>query len=145
MGRPKGSKNKNTLIIEDRTKITPKKIENALKRKDKVKQPEHVLKLNDHLYITCDKYQFILKEVNNLTDKKGNPYPDISLLYSPYLDGILKVTAKYMSRIPADVRELGEKLDNIYDLIDARIPTDVRPRDLFVEFERNDTNEELDI
>lgn len=133
---------KSNLTIKDLTKITPNKIKAAEKRKDKVKQPLHVLKLTDHLYITCDKYQFILKEVNNLTDKKGNKIPDPSLLFSPYLDGILKLVAKYMSRVPTDVRELGEKLDNIYGLIDARVPADIKPKDLFVEYERNDTNDE---
>ena len=136
MGRPKGSKNKSSLTVRDLTKITPNKIKSAEKRKDKVEQPLHVLKLTEHLYITCDKYQFILKEVN--TNKK---FPDPSLLYSPYLAGILKLAAKYMSRIPADVKELGEKLDHIYGLIEARVPADIKPKDLFVEYERNDNNE----
>ena len=138
MGRPK----KSNLIIKDYTKITPKKIAEAEKRKGKAVQPKHVLKLTEHLYITCDKCQFILKEVNTLTDKKGNPYPDANLLYSPYLDGIIKLSAKYMSRVPADVLELKKKLENIYDLIEARIPADIKPKDLFEEYERNDNDEE---
>lgn len=143
MGRPKGSKNKNSLIIEDRTKITPARIEKAEKRKGKAIQPKHVIKLTEHLYITCDKYQFILKEVNTLKDKKGNKLPDVNLLYSPYLDGIIKLSAKYMSRVPMDVLELKEKLENIYGLIDARIPVDVNPKDLFEELNvKDDYNED---
>lgn len=142
MGRPKGSKNKNSLIIEDRTKITPARIEKAEKRKGKAIQPKHVLKLTEHLYITCDKYQFILKEVNTLKDKKGNKLPDVNLLYSPYLDGIIKLSAKYMSRVPMDVLELKEKLENIYGLIDARIPVDVNPKDLFEELNVKDDYDE---
>ena len=138
MGRPK----KSNLIIKDYTKITPKKIAEAEKRKGKAVQPKHVLKLTEHLYITCDKCQFILKEVNTLTDKKGNPLPDTNLLYSPYLDGIIKLSAKYMSRVPADVLELKKKLENIYDLIEVRIPVDIKPKDLFEEYERNDNDEE---
>lgn len=144
MGRPKGSKNKSNLTFVDYTKITPKKIAEAEKRKGKAVQPKHVLKLSEHLYITCDKYQFILKEVNTLTDKKGNKLKDTNLLYSPYLDGIIKLSAKYMSRVPADILELEKKLENIYDLIEARIPVDIKPRDLFEEYERNDENEEDD-
>lgn len=145
MGRPKGSKNKKSLIIEDRTKITPNKIKSAEKRKGRVAQPKHVLKLTEYLYITCDRYQFILKEVNTLKNKKGEPYPDISLLYSASLEGIIKLAVRYMTRVPSDILELREKLENIYDLIDARIPVDVKPRDLFEEYEREDTNEEDDI
>ena len=46
-----------------------------------------------------------------------------------------------MSRIPADVKELGEKLDHIYGLIEARVPADVKPKDLFIEYKRNDTDD----
>lgn len=144
MGRPKGSKNKSNLTFMDYTKIKPKKIAEAEKRKGRVVQPKHVLKLSEYLYITCDRHQFILKEVNTLKDKEGNPYPDICLMYATSLDGILKLAVKYMSRVPADILELSDKLKAIYDLIEARIPVDVKPRDLFEEYERNDNDEEDD-
>lgn len=102
----------------------------------------HVLKITDWLYITCDKHTFILKEVNNEYDKDGNKYPDRCLLYAPYLDQILAITANYLTHIPADFYEMKNKLDEIKSLISSRIPADIQPKDLFEDCKRSEGEDE---
>lgn len=118
----------------------PKKKESALKeyirsletKVGKTTMPKNVLKLNNWLYITCDSYCWIIKEVNTqVNPKTGEKYPDKCLLYSPDLCGIIRVAVRYMSRVPGDILALSKKLEEIYKLIEARIPANVKPRDLF--------------
>lgn len=118
----------------------PKKKEPTLKehirsletKVGKTKMPSNVLKLNNWLYITCDAYCWIIKEVNTqVNPKTGEKYPDKCLLYSPDLDGIIRAAVRYMSRVPSDILTLSKKLDEIYKLIDERIPENVKPNDLF--------------
>ena len=91
----------------------PDKVSKALKetatKVGKPKMPKHVLKINNWLYVTCDK----------------------AIAYASTLDWMLKIMVQRMIRIPSDFIELGNKLQEIYDLIDARIPADTRPRDVF--------------
>ena len=149
MSRPKGSKNKTTLMKEGNNIKNPsKKVISSsisqhvkqleIKRGKPRQEVQHVLKINEWLYITCDKHTFILKEVNNEYDKEGKKYPDKSLLYAPYLDQMIEVTIHYLTRIPADFGELKKRLDDIKSLISSRIPKNIKPKDLFEEYKEDD-------
>ena len=115
---------------------TPDKIAKALKettgKAGKPKMPKHVLKINNWLYVTCDKYGWMIMQVSDkINQKTGEKYPDKAIAYASTLDWMLKIMVQRMIRIPSDFIELGNKLQEIYDLIDARIPADTRPRDVF--------------
>lgn len=112
---------------------TPDKIAKAVKettgKAGKPKMPKHVLKINNWLYVTCDKYGWMIMQVSDkINQKTGEKYPDKAIAYASTLDWMLKIMVQRMIRIPSDFIELGNKLQEIYDLIDARIPADTRPR-----------------
>lgn len=115
---------------------TPDKIAKAVKettgKAGRPKMPKHVLKINNWLYVTCDKYGWMIMQVSDkINQKTGEKYPDKAIAYASTLDWMLKIMVQRMIRIPSDFIELGNKLQEIYDLIDARIPADARPRDVF--------------
>ena len=116
MGRPKGSKNKIKKVVDRHPTKDKIKAIKAQKNKPK-KMPKHVLLLEPPFYITCDAHTFILKQAVDKKDKDGKKIADVCLLYSPYLDTMLQVAANYMVRVPADVEELGDKLQHIYEMI----------------------------
>lgn len=114
----------------------PDNVSKALKetatKVGKPKMPKHVLKINNWLYVTCDKYGWMIMQVSDkINQKTGEKYPDKAIAYASTLDWMLKIMVQRMIRIPSDFIELGSKLQEIYDLIDARIPADTRPRDVF--------------
>lgn len=132
MGRPKGSKNKIKKVVDRHPTKDKIKAIKAQKKKPK-KMPKHVLLLEPPFYITCDAHTFILKQAVDKKDKDGKKIADVCLLYSPYLDTMLQVAANYMVRVPADVEELGDKLQHIYEMIMDRT-SHKRPKDMFKEF-----------
>lgn len=101
------------------------------KRGRKAMSTQHVLKLDEKYYITCDSRTFILKEVSTLTDKDGNKLPDDNRAYDPDLCGIIQCAIRRMIRIPADCQQIAEKQEHLYQMIMDRIPFDVKPKDLF--------------
>ena len=116
MGRPKGSKNKIKKVVDKHP--TKDKIKNIKAQNNKPKKmPKHVLLLEPPFYITCDAHTFILKQAIDKKDKDGKKVADVCLLYSPHLDTMLQIAANYMIRVPADVEELGDKLQHIYEMI----------------------------
>ena len=139
MPRPKKIKK----IIDSRN-ATKERIQKTFTKAGKPVMPKHVLKINDWLYITCDKCSFKLVEVNNtINAKTGKKNSDIPFLYAPHLDQILEVLVHYMSRdMPRDIVELDKQLQDIKELIMARIPADIKPKDLFEEYNmEEDSNE----
>ena len=132
----------------------PKRIKKVLPHKDKAKEiiessktkcgrpkmPKHVMKINDWLYITCDKCTFKIVEVNNkINPKTGEKYPDKPFLYSPRLEGIIEVLMHYMLRdTPRDLVEMREEIMKLRELIMERIPADVTPKDLFQDLNEDD-------
>ena len=138
MSRPKGSKNKKTLVQVKSSSIKQHIKQLEVKRGKPRQEIQHVLKINEWLYITCDKHTFILKEVNNEYDKDGNKYPDKSLLYAHNLDQILMVTANYLTHVPGDFNEMKKLLVDIKNLISSRIPPDTEPKDLFEDCRKDD-------
>ena len=108
-------------------KITPTKQyvkQLAQKKIGKKKAPKHVLPITDFLYITCDSKQWILYEV---TEQKL----DKPIYYARSLDYMLKILANLKIQVPGDVKQLSKQIQEVYDLIDARIPADIKPKDLF--------------
>ena len=122
---------KKLKIIDVPDKVT-KALQETKTKVGKPKMPKHVLKINDWLYVTCDKYGWMIMQVSDkINQKTGEKYPDKAIAYASTLDWMLKIMVQRMIRIPSDFIELGNKLQEIYDLIDARIPADTRPRDVF--------------
>ena len=149
-GRKKGQKTASTIMKENGN-ITPIKnvkpkdtttkdrIKKLATKKGKPVMPKHVLKLTDWLYISCDAHCWRVVEVNDKCNPTtGEKYPDKPLLYSSSLDGIIKLSCHYLAKVPADVIELGKKLDNIYKLIDSRIPKNIKPKDLFEDMQKEE-------
>jgi hypothetical protein len=116
MGRTKGALNKSTV----------KKVKPIAKSRS-----SHVLELDENYYITCDTKQFILKQKVNTVSKDGKKIPDNNIAYCTLLKDILESAVSRMVRVPDNFQELLDKMDSIYSLIDARIPVDVKPKDLF--------------
>ena len=122
---------KKLKIIDVPDKVT-KALKETATKVGKPKMPKHVLKINDWLYVTCDKYGWMIMQVSDkINQKTGEKYPDKAIAYASTLDWMLKIMVQRMIRIPSDFIELGNKLQEIYDLIDARIRADTRPRDVF--------------
>ena len=120
-------------VVNNSTTADEIKESNKIKGRRKGKSYTHVLWLTDGLYITCDSRQFIIRKVNDKTDKDGKKLPDMSILYAQSLEHILKVAVNHMIKVPSNFDELLKAMEHIYGLIDARIPVDIKPKDLFVD------------
>lgn len=113
---------------------------NKGKPKNKV---SHVLPITDWLYITCDSFCWKLMEINDgVSPTTGEKYRDKPLKYTQHLDEMLSVCAHMMLKIPGDVVELNENFTRIYNLINSRIPADIKPADLFKDVTRGDNDGE---
>lgn len=149
MPRPKGSRNKKTL--EKETLVIQKKQQKRLDddhNYEHIKQlrekegtpvlPKYVLKLTDWLYITCDKYNWMICEVNDkINPNTGEKYPDRPFLFAGNLNQILHIATNYMIRVPVDLWKLTQKIQEIHDLIDDRVPTNTNPKDFLEIREEN--------
>lgn len=127
---------KKLKIIDVPDKVT-KALQETKTKVGKPKMPKHVLKINDWLYITCDKCGWMIMQVSDkINQKTGEKYPDKALAYASTLDWIIHILAMRMTRdTPRDFIELNNKLDDIYELIKDRIPPNIRPKNLFKEYD----------
>lgn len=125
------------LKIIDKPDNVSKALQETKTKVGKPKMPKHVLKINDWLYITCDKCGWMIMQVSDKINKKtGEKYPDKALAYASTLDWIIHILAMRMTRdTPRDFIELNNKLDDIYELIKDRIPPNIRPKNLFKEYD----------
>lgn len=127
---------KKLKIIDVPDKVT-KALQETKTKVGKPKMPKHVLKINDWLYITCDKCGWMIMQVSDkINQKTGEKYPDKALAYASTLDWIIHILAMRMTRdTPRDFIELNNKLDDIYELIKDRIPPNIKPKNLFKEYD----------
>lgn len=138
-GNEKSNSKVDSKFIKAKKVVSVSTLDKTLKETEKVKgRPvgktyKHVLWINDALYITCDSRQFIVKKVVNKKDKDGNKLTDISIMYAQNLNQIIKVVVNHLSRVPDNFDVLLKQLEHIYGLIDARIPANIKPKDLFVD------------
>lgn len=125
------------LKIIDKPDNISKALQETKTKVGKPKMPKHVLKINDWLYITCDKCGWMIMQVSDkINQKTGEKYPDKALAYASTLDWIIHILAMRMTRdTPRDFIELNNKLDDIYELIKDRIPPNIRPKNLFKEYD----------
>ena len=125
------------LKIIDKPDNVSKALQETNTKVGKPKMPKHVLKINDWLYITCDKCGWMIMQVSDkINQKTGEKYPDKALAYASTLDWIIHILAMRMTRdTPRDFIELNNKLDDIYELIKDRIPPNIRPKNLFKEYD----------
>lgn len=120
MKKKKQQKIKVTKII-DKTKELHDHIKSLETKVGRPKRHRNVLPLTDWLYITCDKNGWMVCE-------DGKP-----ILYASTLDKMLMVAAHHMIKVPADYTKLLKHIRDIESLISARIPNNIKPRDLFKE------------
>ena len=67
---------KKLKIIDKPDKVT-KALQETKTKVGKPKMPKHVLKINDWLYITCDKCGWMIMQVSDkINQKTGEKYPD---------------------------------------------------------------------
>ena len=127
MGRPKKSK----LTIKE----SPVKahIEELTKKRGRPNAPSHVLRLTDWLYIKADAHCWAVMEIVENNRPNGEKYPDKAILFYTTLQDAIRGAVNYGIRVPLEYIKLMEKLDDIYSLIEARIPPNVRPKDLFTD------------
>ena len=125
------------LKIIDKPDNVSKALQETKTKVGKPKMPKHVLKINDWLYITCDKCGWMIMQVSDkINQKTGEKYPDKAIAYASTLDWIIHILAMRMTRdTPRDFIELNNKLDDIYELIKDRIPPNIRPKNLFKEYD----------
>ena len=144
MGRPKGSKNPLTKMIENGNIDHPvKKVKNTGSSKNRVatilskdppkkkfKLPEHILPLEYPFFIKAYSHGWVLCEAQKPID--GHCMWN-SLCYTSGLQNMLRLVLKYSIRVPMDVQKLSDKIDHVYNMIEARV-ADVNPKDLFTEY-----------
>ena len=139
------SKTGSTFVKAKKVKVIPSKsdsiITKAKKRGKPKKRVKHVLTLTDNLYITCNSHCYMLCEVRDGVDKNGKPISDSAFLYASNLQDILQIAVKHMIQVPMDVQEVSAKLDSIYELIKERVPLNTKPKDLFKDIVKEDTEE----
>ena len=100
------------------------------KRKHKVSVKCLPLEYPLFVYVYGNGAGFALAEIKG----KDNYSP---LCYSSTFRGILEIATNYMIKIPLEVKELSEKLDHIYNMLEARV-ADKKPKDIFKEYEKID-------
>lgn len=127
---------KETKPKAKQTKKVEKKEEFRVPSTVKRRKLSHVLTIDNDFYITCNSLTFILKQRVDEVDKAGKKLPDKSEAFATDLLDILECAARRMIRVPSDFGELTKRLDHIYGLLDARIPVNIKPRDLFVDMEK---------
>lgn len=120
---------KTTLEINVPTKFT----------KDNAKE-KRLYVTKKYYWCVGDKYNFILKEVNNKKNKAGNKYPDTCIAFAGSIKSMLTITASHFPSevISDDIKELKTILTNIENWIEKAIPVDCKPCDLFAEVDKDD-------
>lgn len=97
---------------------------------------EKRLYINKKYYICVgDKYNFIFKEVNNKKNRVGNKYPDTCIAFAGDLNSMFRIiTHRFCNEVIGDdITQIRTILEKLYILIDERIPTNVKPKDIFDE------------
>ena len=90
------------------------------------KQLRPVFKINKHIYITCDKRNWMLFE------------NDIPILFAPNLDEIIHIMVNHKIRTTEEINNIAEAINNIHKLVDMRITKGIKPKNLFELGELND-------
>lgn len=116
---------------------------NAPKVRGKKPMPKYALKITDDLYISYDSRSWCIVQKNFTINKTtGEYYPDKAFLWYQTLDQAIKGLVQYKIRVPKELKEIVERVEDIYKLIDARIPKGIKPKDLFSDYIGDDTVDE---
>lgn len=132
--KPKSKQKPKQAIVEEEFRVP-----STIKRR----KLSHVLTIDNDFYITCNNITFMLKQRVDGVDKNGKKLQDTQEAYATDLKDILNCAVRRMIRVPADFNELSAKLDHIFGLLDARIPPNIKPKDLFADMQV-DNDEEMD-
>lgn len=108
-------------------------------RRGKKPNPKYVLSITDDLYISYDSRSWTVVQKNYTKNKiTGEYYPDKPFLWYTTLDQALKGLVQYKIRVPSEAKEIIDRVEDIYKLIDNRIPKGIKPKDLFSDCIEND-------
>lgn len=113
-------------------------------KRGKKPNPKYALKITEDIYITHDSRSWVIVQKNYTKNKKGEFYPDKPFLYYWTLEEAVKGAVQYKLKVPNEVKEMAERIKDIYKLIDERIPKGIRPKDLFNDYIGNEELDEED-
>lgn len=117
----------------------------SMAKRGKKPMPKYALKLTDDIYITHDSRSWMIVQKNySKKSTTGEYYPDKPFLWYETLEQALKGAVRYKIRVPNELKEIADRVEDIYKLIDARIPKGIKPKDLFSDYIGNDELEEED-
>ena len=107
--------------------------------------PKYALRLTEDIYITHDSRSWVVVKKNFTVNKTtGEYYPDKPFLWYSTLEQAIKGAVQYKLKVPDELKEISERIEDIYKLIDKRIPKGIKPRDLFSDYIGNDNIEDED-
>ena len=107
--------------------------------------PKYALKLTDDIYITHDSRSWVIVQKRYTVNKTtGEFHPDKPFLWYSTLDQALKGAVQYKIRVPNELKEIANRVEDIYKLIDKRIPKGIKPKDLFTDYIGNEELEDAD-
>lgn len=108
-------------------------VKEELHEKKRIRKPSPVyaLDITETLYLSHDTYSWKIMKKNTAKNKQGEYFPDKALLYYATLDQAIKGIVQYQLLVPDELKEIKQRLQDIYNLIDKRIPPNIKPRSLF--------------
>lgn len=107
--------------------------------------PKYALKLTDDIYITHDSRSWMVVQKNySKKSTTGEYYPDKPFLWYGTLEQALKGVVRYKIRVPNELKEIADRVEDIYKIIDTRIPKGIKPKDLFSDYIGNEELDEED-
>ena len=114
-------------------------------RRGKKPNPKYALKITEDIYITHDSRSWVIVQKNYTKNKTtGEYYPDKPFLWYWTLEGAIKGAVQYKLKVPNELKEISERIEDIYKLIDKRIPKGIQPKDLFTDYIGNEELEDED-
>ena len=114
-------------------------------KRGKKPNPKYALQLTEDIYITHDSRSWMVVQKNYSKNKiTGAYYPDKPFLWYWTLEAALKGAVQYKLKVPNELKEIADRIEDIYKLIDTRIPKSIRPKDLFSDYIGNDELDEDD-
>ena len=104
-------------------------------KRGKKPNPKYALQLTEDIYITHDSRSWVIVQKNYSKNKTtGEYYPDKPFLWYGTLEQALKGAVQYKIRVPNELKEIADRVEDIYKLIDKRIPKGIKPKDLFSDY-----------
>lgn len=112
-------------------------------KRGKKPSPKYALQITDDIYITHDSRSWVVVKKNyTKNNTTGEYYPDKPFLWYWTLEAALKGVVQYKLKVPDELKDIPSRIEDIYKLIDKRIPPNIRPEDLFSDYIGDEVNED---